>query len=41
MSLAIEVVLQPADRSFTDAELTGIAQKIVAAAAKVGATLRG
>jgi phenylalanyl-tRNA synthetase beta chain len=41
MSLAIEVVLQPADKSFTDAELTGIAQKIVAAAAKVGATLRG
>ncbi|HWW63751.1 MAG TPA: phenylalanine--tRNA ligase subunit beta [Sphingomonadaceae bacterium] len=41
MSLAIEVVLQPAEKSFTDADLAQIAQKIVAAAAKVGATLRG
>ncbi|HET8613195.1 MAG TPA: phenylalanine--tRNA ligase subunit beta [Sphingomonas sp.] len=40
-SLAIEVVLQPTDKSFTDAELKGIADRIVAAAAKLGATLRG
>jgi phenylalanyl-tRNA synthetase beta chain len=40
-SLAIEVVLQPAEKSFTEEELAGIAAKIVAAAAKFGATLRG
>jgi len=40
-SLALEVVLQPADKSFTDAELKAIADRIVAAAAKLGATLRG
>ena len=40
-SVAIEVVLQPADKSFTDAELQAISEKIVAAAAKVGARLRG
>jgi phenylalanyl-tRNA synthetase beta chain len=40
-SLAIEVTLQPAEKSFTDAELKAIADKVVAAAAKLGATLRG
>ncbi|MDB5689090.1 MAG: pheT [Sphingomonas bacterium] len=40
-SLAIEVVLQPAERSFTEEELAAIAQRIVAAAAKLGARLRG
>ena len=40
-SVAIEVVLQPAEKSFTDAELQGISEKIVAAAAKLGARLRG
>ena len=40
-SMAIEVVLQPADKSFTDAELQAISEKIVAAAAKLGARLRG
>lgn len=40
-SLAIEVTLQPVDKSFTDAELKAIADKVVAAAAKLGATLRG
>ena len=40
-SLAIEVVLQPDDKSFTDEELKAIADKIVAAAAKLGASLRG
>ncbi|HMP44590.1 MAG TPA: phenylalanine--tRNA ligase subunit beta, partial [Sphingopyxis sp.] len=41
VSLAVEVVLQPAEKSFTDAELKAIADRVVAAAAKVGATLRG
>ncbi len=40
-SIAIEVVLQPAEKSFTDADLQAISEKIVAAAAKVGARLRG
>lgn len=40
-SLAIEVTLQPGDKSFTDAELKAIGDKVVAAAAKLGATLRG
>ncbi|MDB5701043.1 MAG: phenylalanine--tRNA ligase subunit beta [Sphingomonadales bacterium] len=40
-SLAIEVVLQPVDKSFTEEELGAVAAKIVAAAAKVGAVLRG
>ena len=40
-SLAIEVTLQPGAKSFTDAELKTISDKVVAAAAKVGATLRG
>ncbi|WOF43166.1 phenylalanine--tRNA ligase subunit beta [Sphingopyxis indica] len=41
VSLAVEVELQPQDKSFTDAELKAIADKVVAAAAKLGATLRG
>jgi phenylalanyl-tRNA synthetase beta chain len=40
-SVAVEVVLQPGDKSFTDAEIKAIADKIVAAAAKQGAELRG
>jgi phenylalanyl-tRNA synthetase beta chain len=40
-SLGIEVVLQPTDKSFDEAALKAIADKIVAAAAKQGATLRG
>ncbi|WP_019834125.1 phenylalanine--tRNA ligase subunit beta [Sphingomonas sp. PR090111-T3T-6A] len=40
-SLGLEVVLQPADKSFDEAALKAIADKIVAAAAKQGATLRG
>ncbi len=39
-SLAIEVTLQPVDKSFTDADIKAIGDKIVAAAAKLGATLR-
>jgi phenylalanyl-tRNA synthetase beta chain len=40
LSLAIEVVLQPGDRSFTDAEIAAIGERIVAAAGKFGARLR-
>ncbi len=40
-SLAIEVTLQPGEKSFKDAELAEISDKIVAAAAKQGAELRG
>jgi len=40
-SMAIEVTLQPADKSFTDEALKAIADKVVAAAAKQGAVLRG
>ena len=36
-SLAIEVVLQPAEKSFTEEELKAISERIVAAAAKLGA----
>ena len=39
-SLAIEVTLQPAEKSFTEEELKGISDRIVQAAAKLGATLR-
>ncbi|WP_242097444.1 phenylalanine--tRNA ligase subunit beta [Sphingomonas sp. CROZ-RG-20F-R02-07] len=40
-SLGIEIVLQPGDKSFTEAELKAVADKVVAAAAKLGASLRG
>ncbi len=40
-SLAIEVTLQPVDKSFDEAALKAIADKVVAAAAKQGAVLRG
>ena len=39
-SLAVEVTLQPGEKSFTDEELKAISDRIVAAAAKLGATLR-
>ncbi|WP_265528160.1 phenylalanine--tRNA ligase subunit beta [Sphingomicrobium marinum] len=41
LSLAVEVVLQPQEKSFTDEELAGIAKQIVAAAEGKGAKLRG
>jgi len=42
LSLAVTVTLQPAERSFTDAEIEAVSAKIVAAAAKTcGAVLRG
>ncbi|MEO0590400.1 MAG: phenylalanine--tRNA ligase subunit beta [Pseudomonadota bacterium] len=40
-SLALEVTLQPQDKSFKDADLKAISDKVVAAAAKLGAELRG
>jgi phenylalanyl-tRNA synthetase beta chain len=40
-SLAVEVTLQPAQKSFTDEDLKAISDRIVASAAKLGATLRG
>ncbi|WP_380787948.1 phenylalanine--tRNA ligase subunit beta [Sphingomonas sp. R86521] len=39
-SVAVEIVLQPTAKSFTDEELKAIADKVVAAAAKQGASLR-
>lgn len=39
-SLAIEVTLQPAEKSFDEAALKALSDRIVAAAAKLGATLR-
>jgi phenylalanyl-tRNA synthetase beta chain len=41
LSLAAEVTLQPGDKSFTDEELAAISARIVAAAEKLGARLRG
>lgn len=40
LSLAVEVTLQPGEKSFTDAEIGEISKKVVAAAEKLGATLR-
>ncbi|MCZ8171627.1 MAG: phenylalanine--tRNA ligase subunit beta [Brevundimonas sp.] len=40
-SLAVEVTLQPGEKSYTEAELKGIAEAVTAAAAKLGAVLRG
>jgi phenylalanyl-tRNA synthetase beta chain len=40
LSLAIEVQLQPGDKSFTDADIAEISRRIVAAAEKLGAMLR-
>ncbi|WP_095012470.1 phenylalanine--tRNA ligase subunit beta [Tsuneonella mangrovi] len=39
-SVAVEVVLQPSDKTYTDAEIKAISDRIVAAAAKHGAELR-
>lgn len=40
-SLAIEVTLQPVEKSYDEAALKAIADKVIAAAAKQGAQLRG
>jgi phenylalanyl-tRNA synthetase beta chain len=41
VSLAIEVTIQPADKSLTDAEIEAVAAGVIAAAGKLGAVLRG
>ena len=41
LSLAVEVTLQPGEKSFTEAEIVEVSKKVVAAAEKLGATLRG
>jgi phenylalanyl-tRNA synthetase beta chain len=40
-SMAVEVTLQPGEKSFTDEELKAVADRVVAAAMKLGAVLRG
>jgi len=40
LSLAVEVTLQPAEKSFTDEQIGEISKRIVAAAEKLGAKLR-
>ena len=40
LSLAVEVALQPTDKSFTDEQIGEISKRIVAAAEKLGARLR-
>ncbi len=41
LSLAVEVTLQPTEKSYTEAELKTVSDAVVAAAAKLGASLRG
>ena len=41
LSLGIEVTLQPGEKSYDEAELKAIAERVTAAAAKLGAVLRG
>ena len=40
-SVAIEVTLQPGEKSYKDEDLKAITEAVVAAAAKLGAELRG
>ncbi|GAA0870592.1 phenylalanine--tRNA ligase subunit beta [Brevundimonas basaltis] len=40
-SVALEVVIQPRDATLTEAEIEALSSKVVAAAGKVGAVLRG
>lgn len=40
-SLAVEVTLQPGEKSFTDEDLKAISERVTAAAARLGAVLRG
>jgi phenylalanyl-tRNA synthetase beta chain len=40
-SLAVEVTLQPGEKSYAEADLKAIADRVIAAAAKIGASLRG
>jgi phenylalanyl-tRNA synthetase beta chain len=40
-SLAVEITLQPAEKSYGEDDLKAIAERVIAAAAKLGAVLRG
>ena len=40
-SLAVEVTLQPSEKSYGEEDLKAIAERVVAAAVKLGAVLRG
>jgi phenylalanyl-tRNA synthetase beta chain len=40
LSLAVEVTLQPQEKSFTDEQIGDISKRVVAAAEKLGARLR-
>jgi phenylalanyl-tRNA synthetase beta chain len=40
-SIALSVTIQPVDKTLTDAEIVTLSEKLVAAAAKAGASLRG
>jgi phenylalanyl-tRNA synthetase beta chain len=40
-SLAVEITLQPGEKSYAEADLKAITDKVTAAAAKLGAVLRG
>jgi phenylalanyl-tRNA synthetase beta chain len=40
LSLALEVTLQPTDRTLTEEDLVALSAKVVASAAKLGARLR-
>ena len=40
-SLAVEVTLQPSEKSYGEEDLKAIAERVVAAAGKLGAVLRG
>ncbi len=40
LSLALEVTLQPTDKTLTEADLAALSDRVVASAAKLGATLR-
>jgi phenylalanyl-tRNA synthetase beta chain len=39
-SLALEIAIQPTEKTLTDADIDALAQKVIAAAAKTGAVLR-
>ena len=41
VSLAVEVTLQPSDKSYSDDDLRDISDKVIGAATKLGAVLRG
>jgi phenylalanyl-tRNA synthetase beta chain len=41
VSLALEVTIQPSDKTLTDKEIEAISAKIIANAQKAGASLRG